>query len=322
MTRFLLRRLGASLLLLLLVLTLVFFLLRLVPGSPIVQEEGSRMTEAQRQTLRRIYGLDRPLGEQYLHWLGGVVRGDFGTSLSQQRPVAAALREAIPATALLAAAALSVEYGLGLVCGILAARRPGSLFDHLLRVGGLVIHAQPIFWLGLMAILVFSYAFPILPASHMRSVGAEDLDPISRAFDVARHLVLPALVIGLANAGGTARVIRGRFLEVLQQDYIRTARASGLSERRVLWIHALINICGPILQLLSLSVPALLSGALLTEIVFSWPGLGRLTFNALLSRDYPLILATTGLTAVLVLIANLVADLGLAAIDPTVRDAA
>jgi peptide/nickel transport system permease protein len=321
MTRFLLRRIAVSLLLFLLVLTFVFFLLRLIPGSPVQISEERSLSEAQRQNLRRIYGLDQPLWVQYETWLRRAASGDLGTSISQQRPVATALREAFPPTAALALAALTVEYGVGLLAGLFAARRPGSGFDHTLRVAGLVIHSLPVFWFGLMAILVFAYAFPLFPASHMRSSGAEDLGAWQRTLDLAHHLALPALVLGLANAGGTARVIRGRFLEVLGQDYIRTARASGLSERRVLGVHALINICGPIVQLLSLSVPALLSGTLVTEIVFAWPGLGRMTFNALLSRDYPLILAAAGLTAGLVLVCNLAADLALAAIDPAVRDA-
>lgn len=321
MIRYLLRRLGVSLLLLAFVLTLVFFLQRLVPGNPAEQTQGPRVSSQQRENLRRLYGLDRPLPVQYLAWMGAVLRGDLGTSLSQQRPVINALREAIPPTFLLATAALAIEFGLGFFLGIGAARRPGSAFDHALRVGGLVLFSQPVFWLGLMAILLFSYAIPLFPASHMRSVDSEDLGPLRSALDVAHHLLLPALVMGVARAGGTARIIRSRLLEVLQQDYIRTARACGLPERRVLWVHALRNLLGPMLQIFSLSVPPLLSGSLVTEIVFGWPGLGRLTFNALLSRDYPLILAATGLTAGLVVFCNFLADLGLAAIDPRVRDA-
>lgn len=321
MIRYLLRRAGISLLLLLAVLTLVFFLLRLVPGSPIQQSENQSLTGEQRERLRRIYGLDRPLPEQYLRWLGALSRGDLGVSLSQQRPVASALRQALPPTALLAAASLSLEFGLALALGIAAARRPGSAFDHALRIGGLVAFSLPAFWLGLMAILLFAYAFPIFPASHMRSVGGEELGPLGRALDVGHHLLLPALVLGVSRAGGTARVVRARMLEILQQDYVRTARAGGISERRVLWVHAVRNLLGPILQLFALSIPPLLSGSLVTEIVFAWPGLGRLTFNALLSRDYPLILAATGLTAGLVLFCSLCADLGLAAADPRVRDA-
>lgn len=321
MIRYLLRRAGVSLLLLLSVLTLVFFLQRLVPGSPISQTEDRGLPQEQRERLRRIYGLDRPLPEQYFRWLGALARGDLGVSLSQQRPVSVALRQALPPTVLLAAASLSLEFGLALGLGIAAARRPGSAFDHALRIGGLVAFSLPAFWLGLMAILLFSYTFPIFPASHMRSIGSEELSPLRSALDVGHHLLLPALVLGVSRAGGTARVVRARMLEILQQDYIRTARAGGLSERRVLWVHALRNLLGPVLQIFALSIPALLSGSLVTEIVFAWPGLGRMTFNALLSRDYPLILAATGLTAGIVLLCSLLADLGLAAADPRVRDA-
>ena len=321
MARFLIRRLGLALLLLFLILTLVFFLLRRMPGSPVSQAEDSRLDPAQRARLIHAYGLDLPLPVQYARWLGAVARGNLGRSLSQQRPVGTALREAIPASLLLGLAALAVEYGLGIGLGLAAARRPGSGFDHALRIFGLILFSQPVFWLGLMAILLFAYQIPLFPASHMHSSGYQEMGAWRQLADLGHHLILPALVVGLARAGGTARFVRGRMLEVLRQDFIRTARAKGLTERRILWVHALRNVLGPVLQIFSLSLPAGITSAFLTEIVFAWPGLGRLTFNALLSRDYPLILATTGLSAGVVLLANLMADLGLAALDPRVRDA-
>lgn len=321
MIRFLLRRLAASLLLLFLILTFTFFLLRVVPGDPLRNVENARMTPAQLAHLRAFYGLDRPLGVQYLIWLGNVLRGDLGISYTEKRPVVDALREALPATLRLASAALIIDYGLGIFLGVAAARRRGSFFDHALRVGGLIVYSQPIFWLALMAVLLFAYQWPILPASHMHSIGAEDLRAGERWLDSLRHLILPASVLGLASAGGTARFVRARLLETMNEDYIRTARAKGLSERRVLWVHALPNAMAPIVQLFALSVSTLLSGSILTEVVFSWPGIGRLTFTASLTRDYPLILASTGLGALVVLATNLAADLSLGLIDPRTRDA-
>lgn len=322
MSAFLLRRLAASLLLLLLVLSITFLVLHLMPGDPThVGDANSRMTAEQRENLRRVLGLDRPLHEQYLSWLSGALRGDLGTSFSQQRPVSEAILNALPGTLALASAALLVEFGAALLLGVAAARRPGTAGDHAIRVGTLLLFSQPTFWLGLMAILLFSYVWPVLPAGHMRSVGAEEMGAVERFVDLLRHLLLPALVLGLTQAGATSRFVRGSLLEVLSSDYIRTARAKGLSERRVVWVHGMRNALPPILQLLALTLPALLNGSLVTEVVFSWPGLGRLTFGAILARDFPLILGTVALSAVLVICGNFVADVLHALSDPRVRDA-
>jgi peptide/nickel transport system permease protein len=317
---FLLRRLAASLLLLILVVSLLFFLVRHVPGDPTNFGESSRLTATQRHHLHALYGLDRPLGAQYFDWVSSVLlHFDWGTSLSQQRPVSAALLDALPATTLLAVAGLAVEYTLALLLGIAAARRPGSGLDHAIRIGGLLFFSLPTFWLSLMAVLLFAYVWPVLPSSHMVSVDYDSLGPAGRFLDVARHLVLPALVMGFAVGGGTARYVRSRMIEVLSQDYIRTARAKGLSERRVLWVHALRNAAVPIVQVFAVVLPLTLSGALLIEVVFSWPGLGLLTFNAILTRDYPVILGSTTFSATLVILGNLAADLVHAWLDPTVR---
>ena len=321
MAAYLLRRLAASLLLLLLVLSTVFFVLRLMPGDPIHLFEGQRLTPAQVHRLQKIYGLDRPLPEQYLAWIAATGRGDFGVSLAQQRPVLGMLLEVLPATGLLAFAALAVEYSAALLLGMVSARRQGSALDHGIRVVTLLLYSQPIFWLGLMAILLFSYAWPVLPAGQMRSVDADLLSPGGRLLDLLWHLALPALVTGLSATGGTARFLRASLIEVMSQDYIRTARAKGLSERRVLWVHGLRNAAVPLIQVFSLTLPLLLSGALITEVVFSWPGLGRLTFNAILTRDYPLILGSTALSAFLVISCNFLADLLHALVDPRVRNA-
>ncbi|HEY4596065.1 MAG TPA: ABC transporter permease, partial [Thermoanaerobaculia bacterium] len=293
MLGFLLRRLAASLLLLLLVLTFTFFFLRLLPGDPIRLFEGQRLTLAQQEKLKEIYGLNRPLPEQYLIWISSVARWDWGTSLSQNRPVSTVLREALPATAMLALAGLAIEYALALLLGIASALRRGSALDHTVRIVTLILFSQPVFWLGLMMILLFSYVWPVLPAGHMHSVDADLMSPLGRRLDLARHLLLPALVIALGAAGGTIRFLRASLIEVMSQDYIRTARAKGLSERRVVWVHGLRNAVVPLIQVFALSLPLLLSGALIVEVVFSWPGLGRLTFLAISTRDYPLILGAT-----------------------------
>lgn len=321
MIGFLLRRLAASLLLLLLVLTATFCVLQITPGDPLPLSETERLSAAQQENLRRIYGLDRPPLERYLGWLSAMLRGDWGISISQQRPVTTAIAEALPATLLLAAAALVVEFGVGLLVGVAAARRQGRTADHAIRIVFLFLSSQPVFWLGLMTILLFSYLWPVLPAGHMHSVEAGDMGPVARTVDLLRHLVLPALVLGLSQAGNTARYVRGSLLEVLGRDYIRTARAKGLSEARVVWVHGMRNAAVPVIQILALSFAALLSGSFITEVVFSWPGLGRLIQAAVLSRDVPLILGVTAFTAVLVLLGNLLADVLHALADPRVRDA-
>jgi peptide/nickel transport system permease protein len=319
---FLLRRLAASVLLLFLVLSLTFFLIHLAPGDPTTLVEGSRMTKEQRVRLHQIYRLDRSLLEQYAAWLSAVaLHGDWGISFSQQRPVTAVIADALPATVILATAALGVEALASLAFGIAAARRSGSAFDHAVRVGSLLFNSQPPFWLGLMAVLLFAYLWPVFPAGQMHSIDADLLSPAGRLFDLLRHLALPALVLGLVNAGSTTLFMRGSLLDVMGRDFIRAARAKGLSERRVLWVHGLRNALTPIIQMLALSFSALLNGSLITEVVFAWPGVGRLIFEAALTRDYPLILAATALSGAMVVLGNLLADLAHAAADPRVRDA-
>lgn len=321
MAGFLLRRLAASFLLLFLVASATFFLVHLAPGDPTNVLEGDRLTRENRETLRRLYGLGDPLGTQYLRWLGALAQGNLGISFSQQRPVATIIAEALPATLLLGAAALLVEFGLALTLGIAAARRPGSALDRGINVVSLLLYSQPSFWLGLMFLLLFSHLFPLFPGSHMRSVDADLMSPLERALDLLRHLALPAVTLGLYHAGATLRFVRGSMIEVMSQDYIRTARAKGLSERYVVWVHGLRNALTPVIQLFALALPQLLNGALVTEIVFAWPGLGRLTYAAILTRDYPLILGITLFTAITVILGNLLADVLHAAADPRVRDA-
>ncbi len=255
MLRFLARRLAAAALLLFLVLSAVFFLVHAAPGDPADLLTEERLPRAQRERLRALWGLDRPLSEQYAAWLQAVaLRGDWGTSILHHRPVAAVLAEALPGTLLLAGSAFAVDAIVGLALGVAAARRRGRAADHLIRWGSLLVYSLPTFWLGLMAILLFSHFWPVLPAGHLRSVGAETLPAPARLLDLARHLLLPSLVLGLWLAGATARFVRNGLLEVLGQDYVRTARAAGVPERRVLWVHALRNAAVPVVQVFALTL--------------------------------------------------------------------
>jgi len=320
-TSFLLRRLGASVLLLWLVLSAVFFIAHATPGDPSELFEDSRMTPAEQANLRRIYGLDRPLLEQYVLWLKAAVRGDWGISMVQNRPVAEILGGAVLPTFALATSALAIQLGVGFLFGVAGALRRDRPLDHVLRVLSLIFFSLPVFWLSLMAILLFAVHWPLFPAGGMWSIGAESLSPLAQARDLLWHLVLPASALGLAFSGFLARYVRSSLLEALGQEHIRMARARGISERRILGIHALRYALSPVIQFLALAIPGLLSGSLITEVVFSWPGLGRVGFEAVIGRDYPVILATTAFAAILVIAGNLAADLALAAVDPRVRDA-
>ena len=319
MLRFTLRRLGASALLLFLVLTATFFLIHIAPGEPTRLFENPRASPEGIDELRRFYGLDKPLPEQYAIWLGAMLQGDWGHSFSLDRPALEILFERMPATCLLVLAAVAVEHLVGLLFGVLAAARAGSAFDRWVRVLSLVLYSVPAFWLALLAVELLGVRWPLFPINQMRSEGAHLLPPLARALDLLHHLALPALVLAVSRCGAVVRFVRNGLLEVLGQDYIRTARAKGLSPARVLWVHALRNALIPLVQRLGLALPLLLSGALIIEVIFAWPGVGLTIYQAILERDFPLILASTAMSGVLVVLGSLAADLAQAWLDPRVR---
>lgn len=319
MSGFLLRRLAAAALLLFLVLSATFFVIHVAPGEPTWLFADPRIPPEHQARLRAFYGLDQPLLVQYGRWLAAAARGDWGRSISAGQPAATVLRERLGATALLVAAAVLIEHALALPLGLLAAARAGGWVDRAIRIGSLVLYAVPVFWLGLAALELLGVRAGLFPLGQMRSDAYPSLAPLGRLGDLLHHLALPALVLGLARFGGAVRFLRHGLLEVLSQDYVRAARARGLSRARVLWVHAFPNAVGPLIQRLGLSLPQLLSGSLLVEVVFAWPGMGRATFVAVLERDYPILLAATALAGVLVVAGSLVADLLHAWVDPRLR---
>ncbi len=322
MAVFFVRRIAAALLLVFVLVSLLFFLLRLAPGQPADLFFDPRLEPAQREQLIRLYGLDRPLLVQYTRWLEAILlRWDWGTSFSHGRPVSRVLAEALPNTLLLGLAAFVLEYVFALGFGVLAAWRRESALDHALRGLSMVLFSLPVFWLALMAMLLFSFVWPIFPPSHMYSAGMSELPLGQRLGDLAWHLTLPAGVLALAAFGNTLRLVRSSLLEVLGQDFIRSARARGLPERRVLLVHALRNAAVPVAQMAGVALPALLNGSLVIEVIFSWPGLGQVMFQAVSSADYPLVLAGTALSGALVVAGSLAADFAHAALDPRVRRA-
>ncbi len=305
------------------VATLTFLLLHLAPGDPTAAYFSPEVPPEVVEAMRRNLGLDEPLHLQYLEWLGAFLTGDFGYSFSQHRPVAEALGRALPNTLLLGGVSLALIFVAGCAAGVVQAVRQYSALDEGLTFGALFVYSMPNFWLALMLVLAVSAPWwpeaLRLPVSGMTSVGHESLGAWGRFVDHVRHLVLPSVALGLASAAGVARYTRGAMLEVIRRDYVRTARAKGLSRLRVILRHALRNALLPVISLLGLYLPLLFGGAVVIEVVFSWPGMGRLLYDGILARDYPLVMAGTFSFGALVVAGNLVADLLYAAADPRVR---
>jgi peptide/nickel transport system permease protein len=319
--RYTLRRIAGAVPLLLAVLTLVFVLVESAPGSSVDLFFGDRPIPPEaRRSIESAYGLDRPPAERYLRWIGSVtLRGEWGWSVSRSKPVTDVLASALPRTIALAGAALALHLVAGTILALLCAWRRGRLLDRVLSAGSLALYSMPTFWLGLMAILVLSYALPLFPPSSTHSVGADAWPVWRRIADLAWHLALPASVLGIASAASLSRLLRAGLLDALGEDFVRAARARGAGGARVLVGHALPNGLLPAIGLLGLSLPILVSGSLVTEVVFAWPGMGRVAYEAILSKDVPLILACTFVATALVVAGSLVSDLAAAAADPRIR---
>ena len=284
MIRYIIRRILLSIPLVWALATVTFFIIRLAPGDPLALYYDPEIDPELMETIRARLGLDRPLHIQYVKWLGALLHGELGVSFSHHRPVADILRETIPNTLILTFCALALDLIVGVVIGVISAMRQYTWIDHGLTVGALFIYSMPGFWLGLMLIILFSLKLGILPASQMESVDAEYLGFWARLADRALHLVLPVFVLGIASAASVARYMRGSLPAVIRQDYIRTARAKGLSEGAVVFKHALGNALLPVITLLGLYLPFLMTGAVVTDTIFAWPGMGRLTVGAIFAR--------------------------------------
>jgi peptide/nickel transport system permease protein len=325
---YLLRRLLGSIPLLLGILTVIFFIIHLAPGDPTARFFNPNVSPEVIEQMRRNLGLDQPLHIQYFKWLSAFLRGDFGYSFGQMRPISEILPEVLWNTLQLTLISLVIIFVLGMLIGIVQAVRQYSLADNVLTFLALFFYSMPSFWLALMLILLFSlkaaqWGLPTwlqFPAAQMMSVGAEYLPPGAQLVDRLEHLFLPAVALGIGSAAGVARYMRGSMLEVIHQDFIRTARAKGLSERTVIFKHALRNALIPIVTLLGLYLPFLLSGAVLVETIFSWPGMGRLIVDAIFQRDYPLVMATSFVISAIVIFGNLISDVLYAVVDPRIRN--
>jgi len=300
-------------------LTFTFFIIRLAPGDPVSLYVQGDVDPQLEQNLRTQLGLDESLPVQYVKWLKSMVTGEMGVSFSRHAAVTDILADTIPNTLLLTAFALFFNFLIGIAIGITTALKRGTLSDHTVNVISLFVYSMPEFWLGLMLILGVSLQLDLLPASGMHSPMARFFSTPAYIWDLIKHMILPVFVLGVASAAATGRYMRGSLLEVINQDYVRTARAKGLSEVLVIGKHALRNALIPIITLLGLSLPFLLGGAVIVETVFAWPGMGKLTVDAIFARDYPLIIACTLVSGVMVILGNLLADVLYAIVDPRIR---
>ena len=321
MLRYIAGRLGQAAVIVAIVATISFALIHIAPGDPFsAVMDNPNVSERVRATLRAQYGLDRPMPEQFVRYVGQLARGDLGWSFSHDRSVREVLGTAVPNTLLLMVIALAGSFALGILVALIQVARRGSAIDHTLSGISLFFYSMPDFWLGILALLAFTYWLPLFPVG-----GA--VDPVmheymgfgERIIDRLRHLALPALTLIVLASAGVARYQRAALLDVLPADYIRTARLKGLTEREILRRHALRNALLPIISLLGLSFPALLTGAFFIEKIFAWPGMGLAVVNAIGTRDYPLVVGGVIIGSIMVTLGSLLADLLYAWADPRLR---
>ncbi len=315
MILFLVRRIGHGLVVLLLVSTVTFAIMLAAPGGPSLLADP-KLSTAERAAIEERLGLDKPGSVQYARWLGRAVRGDFGSSFLYQTSSLATIGSRLPPTLLLAGTALLLTIGIGIPLGMAAAARPGSLLDRLVTTTSGIALAVPVFWSGLMLILVFAVWARILPAGGAVTEG-ESLGIVDRV----RHLLLPALVLASAGCAEVIRYTRSAARTTLALPFMQNARARGLSARRILWRHGLRHALLSVVSVIGLQLPRLVGGAAVTETVFSWPGMGRLGVEAALGRDYPLVMAVTLIVSAGVVVASIIADVIQMVMDPRLRHA-
>ena len=322
MLNYLVRRI-LSLIPLFIGITLISFLvIHLAPGSPIdvLADLNPKMTAEAKERLIRYYGLDKPLHERYLQWLRRFIALDFGVSFSpDRRQVMDKIKEALPITITINLLSLLLILMIAIPIGAYSAAHPYSVFDKSLTVFVYVGFAMPTFWLALLALILFSVQLEWLPISGLRSLDYDRLSLLGQVRDVASHLILPVLLSAFGGLAGLSRYMRGSMLEVMRQEYITAARSKGLSEREVIYKHALRNALLPVVTILGLSVPGLIGGSVIFEQIFGIPGMGRLFYSGVMSRDYPLVMGILTIGAFLTLLGNLLADISYAVVDPRIR---
>nr|WP_277818653.1 ABC transporter permease [Bacillus sp. TL12] len=295
---------------------IIFFLFALLPGDYV--DSNPKLTPERAQELRELYGLNKPIIERYFHWLGNALHGDFGFSLQYQEPVTALLNKFIWNTFIVAVAALFFTWIIALIVGVISATKQHSWFDTLVTIGVFAAMSFPSFFIGLFFIKVFAVDLNILPIGGMIDIGSNSTG-LTYILEVLRHMILPVFILTLLGVGSLTRYFRTSMLEVVRQDYIRTARAKGLKERVVIYKHALKNAILPAITLLAFELPGLFSGAIIIEQIFNWPGIGSIQLEALSFRDYTVLMAFTMFLSCLTVIANFLADIVYAMVDPRIR---
>ncbi|MEK6538654.1 MAG: ABC transporter permease [Nitrospirota bacterium] len=299
-----------------------FFIIHLAPGKPtdILAELNPKITPEAREKLEKYYGLDKPIITQYGIWLKRVVKLDFGDSFStDKRPVWDKIKERLPITIIINVLSLILVILIAIPIGVSSATHQYSLYDKITTVAVFVGFAIPTFWLALLLMILFGIYLDWLPISGIRSLDYDNLSAGGKVWDLASHLILPVLLEAFGGLAGLSRYMRSNMLEVIRSDYITTARAKGLSERVVIYKHAMRNALLPVITILGLSVPGLIGGSVIFETIFAIPGMGQLFYMSVMMRDYPLIMGILTIGAILTLIGNLMADVGYAVADPRIR---
>jgi peptide/nickel transport system permease protein len=303
-------------------ITLITFgIIHLAPGKPTdaAMQFNPKVSQEVRQRIERLYGLDRPVPAQYLHWLGRIARLDFGRSFLDERSVTRKIVERLPITLAINVFSLVLVIAVAVPIGVVAAVRPGGLFDRLTTIFVFLGYSMPSFWLALICMAFFGVRLHWLPISGIHSLDYESFGLLRRWFDVGWHLILPVSIAAFGGLAGISRYMRSSMVEVLRQDYIRMARAKGLSKRRVLFHHGLRNGLLPIITILGLALPDLIGGSVIAETIFSIPGMGRLFYEAVMARDYPVIMALVTIGGMLTMLGNFLADVAYAAADPRIK---
>jgi peptide/nickel transport system permease protein len=320
-TVYVIKRLLQALFTLVLAAALSFFIIQLAPGDYLdTLRENPRISPERIDQLRRQYGLDRSWIEQFFLWLWNIVsKGDFGTSFVYNRSVVSLLWERVPATLLLAITSLVLTWGVAIPLGVLAAIKQQKWVDRVLQVLSYTGQGFPSFITALLLLIFAQNTSPLFPVGDLTSIDHADLSPLGKILDIGWHLILPTLALAIAGFAGLQRIMRGQLLDVLRQDYVQTARAKGLPENRVIYVHALRNAINPLITLLGFEFASLLGGAFITENFFNLPGLGRLILQAVQAQDLYLIMASLMMGAVMLIVGNLLADLLLKAIDPRIK---
>jgi len=321
MLSYIIRRLIYMIPLVLGISIITFFVLHLTPGKPIelMTDMNMKITSDARQRLVQLYGLDKPWYIQYSRWLVRIIKFDFGNSFRDNRPVIKKIAERLPATLLLNFWSLLIIFCISIPIGVYTALKKDTLFDKSLTVLVFIGYSVPRFWLAILLMVLFGIKLGWLPISGLRSVNYDMLSLSGKIIDIIKHLILPVIISAFAGLAGLSRYVRNSMLDVLSTEYIKYARAKGLPERIIVYRHALRNALLPVVTILGLSLPELIGGSFIFETIFAYPGMGRLGYEAIMSRDYPVIMAVGTITALLTLIGNLMADITYAYVDPRIR---